>query len=141
MHLRGFVLWIRLQQPDVAAIREWLKTARLPEGRIEREGYPSAVRVMYPRSVKVLKDGCVELRWCRRDIGEWGVTIAPTEHFPQEEEYRLRMARGVYTEVLPNGETAEYKEHMVQLSPGMYVWFGPQPEPPEPLSSESVEAH
>lgn len=141
MHLKGFASWFRLQQPDVAAIREWLKTARLPEGRVEREDYPLAIGVMYPRLVEVLKDGCVELEWSQRDTGAWGVTIAPAEHFPQEEEYKVRMAAGMYTEVCGNGEAMRYKQYMIQLAPGVYAWLSPVREPPDPFPSESVEAH
>ena len=168
MRLRGFAARIRSQEPDVAAIREWLKTSRPPAGNIELERYvvkeidptkypnglkprfarllkggsmeymyyPPPLRVLNPEHAKVLEDGCIELGWRERDVGAWGVTIAPTEHFPQEEEYRLRMAAGVYTVVHPNGETTEYKEYMVQLTPGVYAWLRPRSEPPMPFPSE-----
>jgi len=138
MRLRGFAARICSREADIAAIREWLETSRPP---VENMVYtncpvpqfvrvkdrsivdcPSALKTLGPMFARVLEDGCIELEWRQRDVGTWGVIITPTEDFPQE-EYRLRMEAGVYTEVCGNGETMRYKEYMIQLSPGVYAWL------------------
>ena len=70
----------------------------LKGGSIEYMYYPPPLRVLNPMDAKVLEDGCLELGWHQRDVGAWGLIIAPTKDFRQE-EYRDRMAAGAYTVV------------------------------------------
>jgi len=167
MRFKGFVARFRSQEPDVAAIREWLKTSQPPVENIELERYvmkeidptkypdglkprfarllkggsieymyyPPPLRVLNPMDAKVLEDGCLELGWHQRDVGAWGLIIAPTKDFRQE-EYRDRMAAGAYTVVGGNNIEMRYPEYMVQLSPGVYAWLRPRSEPPDPFPSE-----
>ena len=135
MLLRGFAARVRSQGADVAAIREWQETARPPVGDIESPDWPSALKALGPPYARVLEDGCIELEWFQVDGPRWGVIIAPTEHFLQE-EYRLRMAAGMYTVVGGNGIALQYPEYMVQLSPGVYAWLRPVIFPPATFPSE-----
>ena len=112
------------------------RTARfLEDGRVVYIYWPRPLRVLGPEDARILEDGCLELGWHQRDVGSWGVIIAPTEDFRQE-EYKARMAAGAYMVVYGKGEPTQYKEYMVQVSPGVYAWLRPQPEPPDPFPSE-----
>ena len=97
--------------------------------------YPRPLRAIDPQDARVLEDGCLELGWHQRDVGAWGLIIAPTEDFRQV-EYRDRMAAGAYTVVYGKGEPTRHKEYMVQLSPGVYAWLRPVIFPPATFPSE-----